>query len=43
MNASIKEMSALVNHGPQDYRLEKIARPKPGPNELLVAIGACGI
>jgi 2-desacetyl-2-hydroxyethyl bacteriochlorophyllide A dehydrogenase len=33
----------LVNHGPEDYRLETAALPQPGERELLVKIGACGI
>ena len=37
------EMLALINHGPKDYRLETVARPKPKANELLISIGACGI
>ena len=43
MHASAADMLALVAHGPGDYRLERIARPKPKTNELLIAIGACGI
>ncbi len=37
------EIKRLVNHGPKDYRLERAPLPKPGPNELLVKVGACGI
>ena len=43
MHASAADMLALVAHGPGDYRLERITRPKPKANELLIAIGACGI
>lgn len=44
MNIQIPEtMTAIVNHGPNDYRLETIPTPKAGPNELLVKVGACGI
>lgn len=37
------EMQAVVCHGPKDYRLQKIARPSPRLNELLIRIAACGI
>lgn len=37
------EMQAVVCHGPKDYRLQKITRPKPRLNELLIRIAACGI
>ncbi|MDR0441176.1 MAG: alcohol dehydrogenase catalytic domain-containing protein [Candidatus Accumulibacter sp.] len=37
------DMLALVNHGPRDYRLERIARPRPGARELLISVSACGI
>jgi L-iditol 2-dehydrogenase len=43
MNTHAENMLALVNHGPLDYRLERIARPKPKANELVIAVGACGI
>ena len=36
-------MQAVVCHGPKDYRLQKIARPSPRLNELLIRIAACGI
>jgi threonine dehydrogenase-like Zn-dependent dehydrogenase len=36
-------MLAVVCHGPQDYRVEEIARPRPGPGEILVKVGAAGI
>jgi len=36
-------MTAIVCHGPKDYRVETVARPIAGPNELIVRIGACGI
>ena len=36
-------MTAIVCHGPEDYRVEQVARPTPGPNELVIRIGACGI
>lgn len=37
------QMTAVVCHGPKDYRLERIARPVAGANELVIRIGACGI
>lgn len=37
------DMQAVVCHGPKDYRLQTVARPKPGLNELLIRIVACGI
>ncbi len=36
-------MTAIINHGPNDYRLETVPTPKAGPGELLVKVGACGI
>ena len=36
-------MTAIVCHGPEDYRVEQIARPSAGPRELVIRIGACGI
>jgi erythritol/L-threitol dehydrogenase len=36
-------MHAVVCHGPYDYRVEQMARPSPGPNEVLVKVGAAGI
>ena len=36
-------MTAVVCHGPKDYRLERIALPTPGPNEVIIRVGACGI
>ncbi|HTJ92138.1 MAG TPA: alcohol dehydrogenase catalytic domain-containing protein [Pararobbsia sp.] len=36
-------MTAVVCHAPKDYRVERVARPKPGPNELVIRIAACGI
>ena len=31
------EMQAVVCHGPKDYRLERIGKPKARPNELAVS------
>ena len=36
-------MTAIVCHGPEDYRVEQVARPAPGRNEMVIKIGACGI
>jgi len=36
-------MTAIVCHAPQDYRVEKIARPLAGAREMVIRIGACGI
>jgi erythritol/L-threitol dehydrogenase len=38
-----KTMTAIICHGPKDYRVEQIAKPVAGPNELVIRIGACGI
>ncbi|GEN22844.1 zinc-binding dehydrogenase [Halomonas cupida] len=37
------KMNAVVCHAPYDYRLENRDTPRPGPNELLLKIVACGI
>ena len=36
-------MNALVLHGLGDVRYEKISRTEPGPGEVLVQIGFCGV
>ena len=36
-------MTAIVCHGPEDYRVERIDRPHPGPSEMVIRISACGI
>jgi erythritol/L-threitol dehydrogenase len=36
-------MTAIVCHGPKDYRVEQIARPVTGPREMVIRIGACGV
>ncbi len=36
-------MTAIVCHGPKDYRIEQIAKPEAGPHELVIKIAACGI
>jgi erythritol/L-threitol dehydrogenase len=36
-------MQAVVVHAPEDYRLEEVPVPRPGPGELLVRVEAVGI
>jgi threonine dehydrogenase-like Zn-dependent dehydrogenase len=36
-------LKAAVYYGPRDIRVEEVPTPVPGPNELLVAVKACGI
>jgi threonine dehydrogenase-like Zn-dependent dehydrogenase len=36
-------MKAAVYYGPRDIRVEDVPTPVPGPNDLLVAVKACGI
>ncbi len=43
MTRSNTRMTAIVCHGPEDYRVEEVARPTAGPRELVIRIGACGI
>lgn len=43
MALSNTRMTAIVCHGPKDYRVEQVERPAPGPRELVIRIGACGI
>ncbi|AYJ50695.1 erythritol/L-threitol dehyrogenase [Rhodococcus sp. P1Y] len=38
-----EKMQAVVCHGPEDYRLEEVAVPVPGPGEALVRVEAVGI
>jgi threonine dehydrogenase-like Zn-dependent dehydrogenase len=37
------KMQAVICHGPEDYRLEEVATPAPGPGEALVRVEAVGI
>jgi len=41
--ARASRMTAIVCHGPKDYRVEQVDRPQPGPRELVLRIAACGI
>lgn len=43
MSGSNFEMTAIVCHGPKDYRVEQVSRPEAGPREAVIRIGACGI
>jgi threonine dehydrogenase-like Zn-dependent dehydrogenase len=36
-------MQAVVCYGPYDYRVERVSRPQPGPNQVLIKVGAAGI
>ncbi|MFC3995581.1 galactitol-1-phosphate 5-dehydrogenase [Nocardiopsis sediminis] len=36
-------MQAAVLHGPGDIRVEQVPVPRPGPNEALVRVAACGV
>jgi threonine dehydrogenase-like Zn-dependent dehydrogenase len=38
-----KTMRAVVCHGPEDYRLETLPVPAPGPGEVVVRILASGV
>ncbi|HDR9488254.1 TPA: alcohol dehydrogenase catalytic domain-containing protein [Burkholderia aenigmatica] len=43
MHYSDESMLAVVCHAPQDYRLEQVKKPAPGPNEVIIKIASCGI
>jgi erythritol/L-threitol dehydrogenase len=36
-------MKAIVCHGPENYRLEEVATPKAGKEEIVIKVEACGI
>lgn len=36
-------MTAVRNHGPEDYRLETVPRPHAGPGEMIIRVDAAGI
>lgn len=38
-----RTMAAVVCHGPEDYRLEQLAVPEPGPGEMLMKVEAVGV
>ena len=39
----LARMDALVLHGVGDARLESIPRPEPGPGQVRVRVGFCGV
>ena len=41
--ASNNRMTAIVCHGPEDYRVEQVARPVPAARQMVLRIDACGI
>ena len=43
MTGSNRLMTAIVCHGPEDYRVEQVERPSAGPGELVIKVQACGI
>jgi threonine dehydrogenase-like Zn-dependent dehydrogenase len=38
-----QDMTAIVCHAPEDYRVERVTKPRAGPRELVIRIAACGI
>lgn len=42
-SVSNSRMTAVVCHGPEDYRVEQVERPTAGPRELVIRVTACGI
>ncbi|MCL7746838.1 alcohol dehydrogenase catalytic domain-containing protein [Halalkalibacter alkaliphilus] len=36
-------MKAVVCYGPEDYRVEEVATPRAGKEEVVIKVGACGI
>ncbi len=38
-----EKMSAVVCHGPQDYRFEQVPTPLPKAKELVIKVEGCGI
>ena len=38
-----EQMKAVICHGPENYTLEEVAVPRPGPGEALVRVEAVGI
>ncbi len=36
-------MKHLAVHGPNDIRVDEIAEPRPGPDDIVVKVAACGI
>jgi len=38
-----EKMKAVKAYAPEDYKVEEVDRPKAGPGEVIIEIGACGI
>jgi erythritol/L-threitol dehydrogenase len=38
-----QSMTAVICHGPEDYRLGEVPVPCPGPGEALIKVEAAGI
>lgn len=38
-----EKMTAVVAYGPKDYRVEEVATPKAGKEEVVIKVSACGI
>lgn len=43
MSVEPDQMTAIMCRGPKDYRVEQVARPQAGSNEMVIRIAACGI
>ena len=43
MSNQNSRMTAVVCHGPKDYRVEQVARPMPRACEAVIRIAACGV
>lgn len=43
MTSLPEKMTAVVAYGPKDYRVEEVNRPKPGFEEIIIKVEACGI
>ncbi len=43
MSGSNTRMTAIVCHGPEDYRVSDVPRPTAGPREAVIRIASCGI
>lgn len=43
MSDTRQTMTAIVCHGPKDYRVDEVGRPRADDNEMVIKITACGI
>ena len=43
MSGSNTRMTAIVCHGPEDYRVSDVPRPSAGPREAVIRVASCGI